>query len=60
MRRNSKAIPRVLLLFSSKIREDTAAKDLLNGPHQDLLFHQKCYNNYTHPKTLQSLKSVEV
>ena len=39
----------------SEVRGDTTVKELLEGPVEELQFHQKCYDNYTHTKTLKHI-----
>ena len=49
--------------MSSLIRKDEHVSGLLitviNPLKSDLLFHQKCYDNYTHPKTLKIIQQKE-
>ena len=39
----------------SEVRGDTTVKELLEGPVVQLQFHPKCYDNYTHTKTLKHI-----
>lgn len=41
------------LSFYSQTRNDQNVVKLLNGKTDHLLFHQKCYDYYTHPKSLK-------
>ena len=49
--------------MSSLIRKDEHVSGLLitviNPLKSNLLFHQKCYDNYTHSKTLKILEQKE-